>query len=87
VIEIKLEFFREEREKGLDLAKKYLDADPTERKVKKLGILIYTKLFACRDILFEKKFPHRFSLELAFLFHAELPNMAGFARSKKNLTI
>jgi hypothetical protein len=31
VIETKLEFFREEREKGLDLAKKYLDADPTER--------------------------------------------------------
>jgi hypothetical protein len=31
VKEIKLEFFREEREKGLDLAKKYLDADPTER--------------------------------------------------------
>jgi hypothetical protein len=27
----KFELFREEREKGLDMAKKYLDADPTER--------------------------------------------------------
>ncbi len=32
LIETKLiELLREEREKGLDLAKKYLDADPTER--------------------------------------------------------
>ncbi len=30
-IESKFELFREERENGLELAKKYLDADPTER--------------------------------------------------------